>query len=274
AALAAAGAAASPTLGVVSDLAPADALQDVLDAFRPHVLASAEAEDWLRTAVDAVAVVLLGEDPEGPLALLRRLAEDPGLSERPVVVQLEAHHDRSVREQAVRLAERMVLMVSETPEELLELTARVLHLPESTLEERHREQLRRHRMQDSALEGKLVLIIDDDIRNVFALTSAFEQRGLRVVYAEDGREGIARLREHPDVELVLLDVMMPEMDGYEAARAIRELPGAAGLPIISLTAKALPGDREKSLAAGASDYITKPVDLPELLTLMRVWLHR
>jgi CheY-like chemotaxis protein len=117
-------------------------------------------------------------------------------------------------------------------------------------------------------------VVDDDIRNVFALASALEMRGMKVLFAENGREGIQRLHEHPDVDLVLLDVMMPEMDGYETARAIRAMPRFETLPIVSLTAKAMKGDRDKSIAAGASDYITKPVDMDQLLSLMRVWLHR
>ena len=119
-----------------------------------------------------------------------------------------------------------------------------------------------------------MLIVDDDIRNVFALASALETRGMKVAFAENGREGIERLREQPDTDLVLLDVMMPEMDGYETARAIRAMPRFDALPIIQLTAKAMKGDRDKSISAGASDYVTKPVDVEQLLSLMRVWLHR
>ena len=127
---------------------------------------------------------------------------------------------------------------------------------------------------ESALAGKRVLVVDDDVRNVFALASALETRGMKVAFAENGREGIERLREQPDTDLVLLDVMMPEMDGYETARAIRAMPRFDALPIIQLTAKAMKGDRDKSILAGASDYITKPVDVDQLLSLMRVWLYQ
>jgi len=118
-----------------------------------------------------------------------------------------------------------------------------------------------------------VLIVDDDVRNVFALTSALEGRGIEVLFAENGRDGIDLLKKNPQVDLVLMDVMMPNMDGYEATRAIREVPELADLPIIVVTAKVMEEDRAKSLAAGASDYITKPVDVEQLLSLMRVWLH-
>jgi CheY-like chemotaxis protein len=127
---------------------------------------------------------------------------------------------------------------------------------------------------DSVLHGRKVLIVDDDVRNVFALTSVLEGRGMEVVFAENGREGVEVLAANDDVALILMDLMMPEMDGYEAMKAIRNLPEHQGLPIIALTAKAMQGDRERSIAAGASDYITKPVDSDQLLSLMRVWLYR
>ena len=128
--------------------------------------------------------------------------------------------------------------------------------------------------EPSLVAGRRVLIVDDDVRNVYALTSALEDRGIEVLCATSGQEGIDLLKSHPETDLVLMDIMMPEMDGHEATRAIREIEAFRGLPIIALTAKAMPGDRENSLAAGASDYITKPVDLDKLLNLMRVWLYR
>jgi CheY-like chemotaxis protein len=120
--------------------------------------------------------------------------------------------------------------------------------------------------------GEKVLIVDDDIRNVFALTSVLEQHGLQVLYAENGREGIEVLEQHDDVTVVLMDIMMPEMDGYATTAAIRKMPQFAGLPIIALTAKAMKGDREKSIEAGASDYVTKPVDTDHLLSVMQEWM--
>jgi signal transduction histidine kinase/CheY-like chemotaxis protein len=122
------------------------------------------------------------------------------------------------------------------------------------------------------LEGHKVLLVDDDARNIFALGSVLEDHGLIVLRADSGREGIAMLQEVPGIEAVLMDVMMPGMDGYETARAIRAMPSFGDLPIIQLTAKAMSGDREKSIAAGASDYVTKPVDVDQLLDVMRVWL--
>jgi CheY-like chemotaxis protein len=118
-----------------------------------------------------------------------------------------------------------------------------------------------------------VLIVDDDVRNVFALTSALEMHGLNVLYADNGVDGVRILAEHPEVDIVLMDAMMPEQDGYETTRGIRRNQRFQDLPVVFLTAKAMPGDRESALAAGASDYITKPVDLDELIELMARWVN-
>ena len=135
----------------------------------------------------------------------------------------------------------------------------LLHRAEADLSDEQRETLAKIRRNDAALLGKKVLVIDDDLRNIFALTSVLEQHELQVLHAENGRAGIEILRNTPDVDAVLMDIMMPEMDGYETTRAIRQIPEFRSLPIVALTAKAMKGDREKCLQAGASDYVTKPV---------------
>jgi CheY-like chemotaxis protein len=127
---------------------------------------------------------------------------------------------------------------------------------------------------DEALVNRKVLVVDDDVRNIFALTGLLERHGMQVLAASNGREAINCLEKMPDVAIVLMDIMMPEMDGYETMRVIRQNSGHKLLPMIALTAKAMKGDREKCLEAGASDYIAKPVDTEQLLSLMRVWLHR
>ena len=157
---------------------------------------------------------------------------------------------------------------------LLSETALVLHRPASSLPEPARALLHEAQQTDPVLADKTVLVVDDDIRNIFALTSVLERCQMRVVNAENGREGIEVLATTPGVDIVLMDVMMPEMDGYETMRGIRAKQEFSSLPIIALTAKAMKGDREKCIAAGASDYITKPVDTDQLLSLMRVWLYR
>jgi CheY-like chemotaxis protein len=124
------------------------------------------------------------------------------------------------------------------------------------------------------LAGRTVLIVDDDARNLFALSSILELHGLHVLHAENGREGIEALVANPEIDLILMDVMMPEMDGYAATTAIRAMPDHGQVPIIAVTAKAMPGDRDKSIASGANDYVTKPVDADELISCVRQWMRQ
>jgi CheY-like chemotaxis protein len=132
-------------------------------------------------------------------------------------------------------------------------------------------QSRVERVKDEAsLRGRKVLVVDDDVRNIFSLTAALEQHGLEVVFAENGREGIQRLRTTPGIDIMLVDIMMPEMDGYETMREIRKDDAFRNLPIVAVTAKAMKGDREKCLEAGATDYVSKPVDIDQLLAVLRV----
>ena len=145
---------------------------------------------------------------------------------------------------------------------------------ESSLPAEKRKMLEQLHQHDPSLAGRKALIVDDDIRNIFALTSVLEQHDMEVDYAENGKDGIRKLQEVPETDVVLMDVMMPEMDGYEAMQEIRKLAQFKSLPIIALTAKAMKGDREKCIEAGASDYITKPVDADQLVSLLRVWLYR
>jgi CheY-like chemotaxis protein len=159
-------------------------------------------------------------------------------------------------------------------ERLLDETAMFLHRDESSMPERKQRVLRRLAKSDPQLAERSVLVVDDDLRNIFALTSLLEGHKMTVSYAENGRRALAKLEENPNVDVVLMDIMMPEMDGYEAVRKIRERPAWRDLPVIALTAKAMKGDREKCLEAGASDYITKPVDADQLLSLLRVWLYQ
>jgi len=173
-----------------------------------------------------------------------------------------------------RLQRDMILRHAQSREALLHLTALLLHRADVDLSDEQRETLARVRRNDGALVGKKVLVIDDDLRNIFALTSVLEQHELHVLHAENGRAGIEILRNTPEVDAVLMDVMMPEMDGYETTRAIRQIPEFRSLPIIALTAKAMKGDRAKCLQAGASDYVTKPVDLEHLFSVLRVWISR
>ena len=158
---------------------------------------------------------------------------------------------------------------------LLDETALFLHRVEESLPEPKRRMLRSLEQPDPALRGRSVLVVDDDYRNVFAITAVLEQHEMDVDYADNGRSALDKLGKAPErYDVVLMDIMMPEMDGYEAMRRIRERPELRDLPVIALTAKAMKGDRDKCIDAGASDYVTKPVDADQLVSLLRVWLYR
>ena len=129
-------------------------------------------------------------------------------------------------------------------------------------------------LPDKLLAGKKVLIVDDDMRNIFALSTVLEEHDMRILSADNGRDAIQILREQRDVDIVLMDIMMPEMDGMETMREIRKVPRLKNLPIVAVTAKAMKGDREKCIEAGAWDYLSKPVDSDQLLAVLRAWLHR
>jgi hypothetical protein len=173
-----------------------------------------------------------------------------------------------------RLARKGVVRFAESDERLIEETVLILHRADADLSPSQREVLAAAGRSDTTLMGKKVLVVDDDVRNIFALTSVLEQHNLQVVHAENGRAGIETLLKTPGVDGVLMDIMMPEMDGYETMRAIKQIPEFRTLPIIAVTAKAMMGDRAKCIEAGASDYITKPVDLEQLFSVLRVWLVR
>jgi len=172
------------------------------------------------------------------------------------------------------LARRSVVRYAESPERMLEETVLLLHRAEADLSDSQRELLSTMRRSDAILAGKKVLVVDDDVRNIFALSTVLEQHNLQVVHAENGRAGIEILLKTPAIDGVLMDIMMPEMDGYETMKAIRQIAEFRSLPIIAVTAKAMKGDRAKCIEAGASDYITKPVDLDQLFSVLRVWLVR
>jgi signal transduction histidine kinase/CheY-like chemotaxis protein len=206
--------------------------------------------------------------------LLERIGGDERLRDIPVIVHTGKELTKREETKLRRYAKTIVVKDARSPERLVAETSLFLHRPESALGAEQRRLLEQVHTADAVFGGKKVLVVDDDVRNLFALASALEARGMEVLFAENGREGLDCLEENPDVDLVLMDLMMPEMDGYEATQALRERPEFKDLPIICLTAKAMKGDREKSIEAGASDYITKPVDIEQLLSLMQVWLYR
>ncbi|HXN97795.1 MAG TPA: HAMP domain-containing protein [Candidatus Acidoferrales bacterium] len=224
-------------------------------------------------AFDCVVLDLRLPDMSG-FEILERFREDPTLSNLPVVVftgkDLSPEEDARLH----MLARSVVVKGVESPERLLDETALFLHRVVTDLPPEKQKMLERLHHSDEALVGRKVLVVDDDVRNIFALSSVLERRGMFVLTAGTGREAIATLESTPDVAIVLMDIMMPEMDGYETMQVIRQNPSFRRLPIVALTAKAMKGDREKCMEAGASEYLAKPVNTEQLLSALRMWFHR
>ena len=192
----------------------------------------------------------------------------------PIIVYTGKELSRREETELKRFTEAIIIKDVRSPERLLDETALFLHRSADNLAVDQRRMIEEVHHRDPALAGRKVLIVDDDIRNIFALTSVLEQHEMQVLHAENGQDGIDRLLATPDVDVVLMDVMMPDMDGYQTMHAIRKMPEFASLPIIAVTAKAMKTDRVKCIDAGASDYLSKPVDPDLLLSLLRVWLYR
>jgi signal transduction histidine kinase/CheY-like chemotaxis protein len=222
---------------------------------------------------DCVVLDLSLPDMSG-FDVLQAIGDDDTLSELPVIVftgrELSAEDDARLH----TMARSIVVKGVESPERLLDETSLFLHRVVTDLPAEKQQMIERLHRSDDDLIGKTVLLVDDDPRNIFALSSILERRGMRVLTAANGRDAISLISSTPDIALVLMDIMMPEMDGYETIGAIRENPSFRRLPIIALTAKAMKGDREKSLEAGASEYLAKPVNTEQLLSAMRSWLRR
>ena len=206
--------------------------------------------------------------------LIEKLQTDLGRYDLPIIVYTGKELTRKEELHLKKVADAIIVKEANSPERLLAETALFLHRVEANLPEPKRRMLEKFHRTDPVLAGRKVLVVDDDVRNIFALTSALEAHRMEVVHAENGQEGIDLLKATPDIEAVLMDIMMPEMDGYEAITAIRQMETFKHLPIIALTAKAMKADRDHCLEVGASDYISKPLDIDQLLSLLRVWLYR
>jgi CheY-like chemotaxis protein len=234
----------------------------------------AEALDQLRRdRVDCVVLDLKLPDMSG-FEVLETIRDDAELRDIPVVVftgrELSAEEDAALH----TMARSVVVKGVESPERLLDETALFLHRVVADLPPAKQRMLERLHSSDEDLLRRTVLLVDDDARNIFALSSVLERRGMEVLTATTGNEAIAVLNSREDVAIVLMDIMMPGMDGYETIHEIRAKPAFRRLPILALTAKAMKGDREKCLEAGASDYLAKPVNVEQLLSALRMWLHR
>jgi CheY-like chemotaxis protein/signal transduction histidine kinase/HAMP domain-containing protein len=206
--------------------------------------------------------------------LIEKLQKDLGKYDLPIIVYTGKELTRKEEVHLRKVADAIIVKEASSPERLLAETALFLHRVEANLPEPKRQMLEKVHRNDPVLAGRKVLLVDDDVRNIFALTSVLESHNMEVVHAENGYEGIEILKANPDIEIVLMDIMMPEMDGYEAITAIRGMEQFKDLPIIALTAKAMKSDRDRCIEAGASDYISKPLDVDQLLSLLRVWLYR
>jgi CheY-like chemotaxis protein len=206
--------------------------------------------------------------------VLEQIRDDDELANVPVVVFTGRELSPEEDAQLHTMARSVVVKGVESPERLLDETALFLHRVVSDLPDEKQRMLERLHSSDENLVGQKVLLVDDDARNIFALSSVLERRGMEVLTATTGSEAIDMLQSTAGVAICLMDIMMPEMDGYQTMEVIRANPAFRRLPIIALTAKAMKGDREKCLEAGASDYLAKPVNTEQLLSALRIWLHR
>ena len=244
------------------------------DVHSTAVGTGAEALLILRSHHFDCMVLDLGLPDMSGFSLIEQIKQEPRLLKLPIIVYTGKELSRQEETQLRGLAKTIIIKNVRSPERLLDETALFLHRVQANLPPPKRQILEQLHQNDPVLANRKILIVDDDLRNIFALTSFLESYQMQVLFAENGRDGIEKLQTNPDINIVLMDIMMPEMDGYETTRAIRQQQQFCSLPIIALTAKAMPGDRENCIEAGASDYITKPVDTEQLLSLLRVWLYR
>ncbi|WP_208345268.1 response regulator, partial [Aetokthonos hydrillicola] len=219
-------------------------------------------------------VLDLGLPDMSGFELISQLKQEANGETLPIIIYTARELTRAEDTELRRIAQTVIIKDVRSPERLLDETALFLHRVQAALPAPKRQMLEQLHSSLEILVNKKILIVDDDVRNIFALTSMLERYQVEVSYAENGCDGIDVLHSKPDIDLVLMDIMMPEMDGYETTRLIRQENQFKSLPIIALTAKAMQGDREKCIQAGASDYITKPVDTEQLLSLLRVWLYK
>ena len=205
--------------------------------------------------------------------LLRQLAEDESLTVPPVIIYTSRELSRDEEMELNSYSESIIIKNAHSKERLLDETNLFLHRVAGQLPQKKPPLPADLHDRDSLFANRKVLLVDDDMRNVFALSNALQEKGMRVIVAEDGGKALEALEREPEMDMILMDIMMPEMDGYEATRRIRRQPQFKKLPIIALTAKAMKEDRQKCIEAGANDYLAKPIDLERLLSMMRVWLY-
>ncbi|OHC71712.1 MAG: regulator [Rhodocyclales bacterium RIFCSPLOWO2_02_FULL_63_24] len=233
-----------------------------------------EAIDLLAAQFFDCMVLDLGLSDMSGFDLLDYIQNMEGARRIPVIIHSGRDLNHEDERRLRHFAESIIIKGAKSPERLLNEVTLFLHLVESNLHPNKQRMIRTAIDKEAMLEGRKVLLVDDDMRNIFSLSSVLAEKNMVVVEAENGREALARLEEHHDIGIVLMDIMMPEMDGYAAMREIRKNPRLVNIPIIAMTAKALKGDHEKCMAAGASDYIAKPIEVDKLLSLIRVWIFQ
>jgi CheY-like chemotaxis protein/HAMP domain-containing protein len=233
-----------------------------------------EAYDLMKSAMYDCVVLDLGLHDMPGIELLKKIRNDSDLAHTPVIIHTGRELTKLEETELARQAERIIIKGAKSAERLLDETSLFLHRVEANLPEEKQRILRMLHDKDAVLKGKKILLVDDDMRNVFALSNMLEEKGMETVITKNGREAIETLNKDPQIDLALMDIMMPEMDGYAAIREIRKQERFESLPIIAITAKAMRGDREKCIEAGASDYLSKPIEADNLLSLLRVWLYR
>jgi CheY-like chemotaxis protein/CHASE3 domain sensor protein/putative methionine-R-sulfoxide reductase with GAF domain len=233
-----------------------------------------QAYEMMRKESFDCVIVDLGLPDMTGFDLMKKIKDNGDLRKTPIIVYTAKDLTKDESSRLNKLANTVVLKTVDSHERLLDETTLFLHRVESRLPKEKQNIIRKLHKTDEVLKNKKVLIVDDDIRNIYSLTNVLEEEGLNCLTAENGKAALQILAEYPEIDIVLMDVMMPEMDGYDATKEIRNISKFIKLPIIGLTAKAMKGDREKCLNAGMSDYITKPVNIEQLLSLMRVWLYR
>jgi len=232
-----------------------------------------EAYDLLvKDSFDCIIVDLGLPDMSG-LELLEKIDDNKQINRMPIIVYTGRDLTKDETTKLNKLASTVILKTADSQERLLDETTLFLHRVESKLPKEKQRIIRKLHKTEEILKHKVVLVVDDDIRNVYSLTNLLEEESMTCLVAENGRVALKVLAENPSIDIILMDVMMPEMDGYEATREIRKMEQFDKVPIIAITAKAMKGDREKCLAVGMSDYISKPVNIEQLLSLMRVWLY-
>jgi signal transduction histidine kinase/CheY-like chemotaxis protein len=233
--------------------------------------AAAALEHLRQTTFDCMVLDLALPDASG-YELLEKMAGDDAYSFPPVIVYTGRSLSAADEQHLRRYSKSIIIKGAKSPERLLDEVTLFLHQVESKLSVEHQRMLREARSREAVFEGRRILLVEDDVRNVFAISRVLEPHGAKLEIARNGKEALAALEHRTDIDLVLMDIMMPEMDGLEATREIRKRDPMAKVPIIALTAKAMPDDRQRCLDAGANDYITKPIDIEKLLSLVRIWL--